>query len=166
MDNFTCNHESNYGHLGLERFSYEDQHIEVDNRMIWFLELLEERYDFEDCCFVHLHREREKVVQSFGRRWLLPNSIIRAFTIDICGVSPLKLRSRKQRRAAIELYYDVVNTKIKKYTGEQYNSYEVNLERLEADFSIFWDGIGAVGDKEKALQSLQRPSNRSRSFKI
>ena len=62
IDNYTAGHETAHGY----NLEYPDRHIEVDNRLSWFLGRLDERYP--DAYYVHLLRRREDVVQSFARR--------------------------------------------------------------------------------------------------
>jgi hypothetical protein len=67
MTNFTSGHETRSRTYGDERFAFRDQHIEVDNRLSWFLGGLHER--FPDARYVHLIRDPEAVAASYLARW-------------------------------------------------------------------------------------------------
>jgi len=69
ITNYTSAHESGR----YVDWSYQDNHIEVDNRLSWFLGTLAERYP--DSMFVHLSRNRDAVIESFTRRQTLRESV-------------------------------------------------------------------------------------------
>lgn len=37
ISNYTCGHESNWSLIGKERLNYPENHIEVDNHLVWML---------------------------------------------------------------------------------------------------------------------------------
>src|SRR4029079_4844381 len=78
--NYTVGHEQNTGRIGESRLAYPDDHIEVDNRLSWYLGGLGERYG-DDAFYVHLTREEDDVAASFSRRWKI--GIIRAYAKGI-----------------------------------------------------------------------------------
>jgi hypothetical protein len=67
ITNFTSAHESGKGKLA-GRLEYPDRHIEVDNRLSWFLASLHERYG-NDVFYVHLTRDPSATTRSFVARW-------------------------------------------------------------------------------------------------
>lgn len=68
LTNFTAGHETRARVVGFEaRMDYPNWHIEVDNRLTWFLGPLSQRYP--DAFYVHLRRDSEAVINSFVQRW-------------------------------------------------------------------------------------------------
>lgn len=76
LDNYTAAHESRAARLGFERFNYPQSHIEVDNRLTWFLGTLGKCFDEKKTFYVHLKRDFESTLDSFLDR--LRNSAYRA----------------------------------------------------------------------------------------
>jgi hypothetical protein len=68
VTNFTVAHESRVGALGAARFDYPRRHIEVDNRLSWFLGRLEQRWG-QEAFYVHLTRDVEATARSFSARY-------------------------------------------------------------------------------------------------
>ena len=74
ITNYTAAHESerrrDYGEPRdrYRSLEYPNNHIEVDNRLAWFLGTLDRRYGI-DAFYVHLLRDREEVVRSHLSRW-------------------------------------------------------------------------------------------------
>ena len=82
VSGFTSLHESRVEYLGLEeRVSYPRNHIEADNRLIWYLRFLERKYA-DRSCLVIVKRDRGKIVDSYAKRWYKTN-ILRAWTQGI-----------------------------------------------------------------------------------
>ncbi len=67
LTNYTTGHESRAGCIGDQRFSYPDQHIEVDSRLTWFLGELGLR--FPEAFYVHLRRDQEATAKSICHKW-------------------------------------------------------------------------------------------------
>lgn len=67
ITNYSSAHESRAAEYGAARFDYADQHIEIDNRLSWFLGGLEER--FPEARYVHLRRDPAADARSFAARW-------------------------------------------------------------------------------------------------
>ena len=65
--NFTAGHETRSHLLGAEHFAYPPNHIEVDNRLTWFLGRLHQA--FPDAYYVHLVRDSLAVARSFYLRY-------------------------------------------------------------------------------------------------
>src|SRR3990167_1085729 len=65
--NFTAAHESRTGFLGPGRVGYAAGHIEVDNRLSWFLGRLEEEWG-DRAFYVHLTRDNDGAARSYLRR--------------------------------------------------------------------------------------------------
>ena len=67
ISGWTAGHETNAGKLGPGRLVYPRHHIEVDNRLSWFLGRLDELYG-ASVFYVHLKRNSGATVQSFAKR--------------------------------------------------------------------------------------------------
>ena len=56
MTNITAGHETRCSLIGNLRLAYPPSHIEVDNRLSWFLGRLDCTYG-KNACYVHLQRD-------------------------------------------------------------------------------------------------------------
>lgn len=171
IENYTAAHESKgFAHgsqasLPYQDFDYPADHIEVDNRLVWFLGRLNAKYG-GDAFYVHLHRDRGAVAESFVRRWENPGTnIIRAY-----AWGPLTLSNEEagrlsaaQRRLVAEHYWDTVNENIRHFLEDKPRQITIGLDQIESGFEDFWDAIGARGDRSSALQVLRRVHNASSS---
>lgn len=151
VENYTSAHESKTGHVK-NRTDYPDNHIEVDNRLSWFLGRLEERYG-DEAFYVHLRRDRDATARSFTNRY--HQGIIEAYRKRIirgADESPMDVCRH---------YYDTVNANIELFLKTKTNWMDFWLETAEEDFREFWDRIGATGDLSAALAEWERKYNAS-----
>ncbi|MGI8536746.1 MAG: hypothetical protein ACR2K2_09665 [Mycobacteriales bacterium] len=74
LTNYMAAHESNIAKV-TGPFQYPDQHIEVDNRLAWFLPF--RGRDYPDAYYVHVTRDRDEVARSHAVR-----------SLDRLGVEP------------------------------------------------------------------------------
>ena len=72
IKNFTVSHESRE----CLDFRYNNNHIEIDNRLCWFLGRLDKYYG-DNAVYVHLQRNRNKVAKSFSKRFYYKKLISR-----------------------------------------------------------------------------------------
>lgn len=154
MLNFTCAHESRIDRLGEDRLRYPDHHIEVDNRLAWFLGRLEETYH-DDACYVHLKRNENDTAASFAKRYNA--GIIRAYSEDIL----LHLPEGHDPYAVCLDYCHTVNSNIQTFLNNKEKKMVVHLENAKADFRIFWEAMGAEGNLEEALREWDVRHNKS-----
>lgn len=148
--NFTTKHESGWGRE--DRLAYSDNHIEVDNRLSWFLGSLDERYG-NDVFYVHLVRDAEVVAGSFLRRW--GTGIIECFQREMLGShtgKPLE---------ACRCYVETVNKNIECFLHEKINALRISIETPQENFARFWNMIKAEGNMDEALHRLREHHNRS-----
>jgi len=156
ITNYSAAHESRVG-KPYDRVEYPVDHIEVDNRLSWFLGRLDRRCG-GDAFYVHLKRNREAVAESFARRY--DRGIIKAYRGRILGgggdddptVSPLDVCKH---------YWDTVNSNIDLFLKDKPRSMEFWLESAEDNFQEFWRRIGAEGDRSAALAEWNRKYNAS-----
>ena len=144
MTNFTAAHESRAKFAGSERLEYPDNHIEIDNRLSWFLGRLEQTYG-DNAYYVHLTRDARKVAESYARKMENPASIGAAHKRSILMNSP---------QEDLKVCLDVVDTmraNIEFFLRDKAHVMHVSVENAAEEFSQFWHWIGAEGDEEAAL---------------
>jgi hypothetical protein len=151
ITNYSTGHESRWGLLGVSRLAYDDQHIEVDNRLSWLLGRLEEMYG-DEAYYVHLVRDRQAVAQSYFRRRLGRESIIRAYSHGILYRSQTALEDCGD-------YYDTVNANIRLFLKDKTRVLLFDPDRAEQDFKKFWEQINAEGDLASALAEWRMAYN-------
>jgi hypothetical protein len=181
ITNHTSGHETNWGRLGDVRLDYPDDHIEIDNRLSWFLGSLAARYP--DARYVHLLRERQSVVDSFLKRWpwdpppgriamprligratgrltsgVVATSILPAFAYQIAGRrAPVP---KADRPLVAGHYVDTVTANIEAFVEGRPHR-RVDLETLAEALPGLWEWIGAEGDLDAAVAELTVRHNAS-----
>lgn len=145
LSNFSAGHETRARCIGDDRFGYPDQHIEVDNRLTWFLGELGRR--FPQARYVHLRRHREEVVDSFLHRWRT-RSIIRAFGHQL--VLHRADWPEERRRDVCRFYVDTVTANVAEFLASR-PSMTIWLHEAAAQFPSFVDWIGGEGDVAAAV---------------
>lgn len=156
IDNFSSSHESKSNHLGLERFSYPENHIEIDNRLSWLLGRLDQAYG-NDAFYVHLKREDYLVAKSFTKRY--ERGIIKAYRGGgiIMGLD----ENSDPMRVSLD-YCQTVNENIALFLKDKTHKMEFNLESYIQDFRKFWNLINAKGDYQDALAEFSVNHNASK----
>jgi hypothetical protein len=154
IDNYSASHESRVKLLGDERLNFPDNHIEVDNRLSWFLGKLGQQYG-KEAFYVHLIRDREDTANSFMKRWDYPGSIIKAYTRSIL------LTSDKNGVEYCQDYVDTVNSNINYFLRDKPLQLTIQLEDLKTGFTEFWEQIGARGNMKAALGEFDQRNNAS-----
>ncbi|NOQ89978.1 MAG: hypothetical protein GQ549_03430 [Gammaproteobacteria bacterium] len=154
ITNYTAAHESLLSQLGENRLSYPDQHIEVDNRLSWFLGRLDQHYG-DNAFYVHLKREPEAVISSFSRR--IDFGILKAYEQGIL----MHNQHRAQSEDIARDYVETVNTNINLFLKDKTQVIDVNLESIEQGFTEFWSRIKAQGKLDEALKEWGTSYNAS-----
>lgn len=159
IDGMTAGHETHKGMVE-GRLQYPDNHIESDNRLVWFLGTLDRLYADDQTFYVHLFRDPDKVAASYRDRWHITVSIVRAFYHAF-------LMNRKKPDAqtallACRLFVDTVEDNIRFFLKGRDNWIDVRVESLEEDFFRFMDKAGLQGDRAKISASLNQVSNVSK----
>lgn len=174
IENYSSAHESRSGAHPKFRLEYPDDHIEIDNRLSWFLGLVEQRYP--NAVYVHLLRDREKVARSFLRRWgsdpsqqrsvrNLPRSlrgpylgrhprgsIIEGFAYPILA-QPQRW-DVEDRLAICRFYWDTVNANISTFLRGKPHM-RIDVEEIDGRFPIFCDWIDAKVDCWAAIEEFR-----------
>lgn len=186
--NFTAGHESRADRI-VARCEYPDQHIEADNRLVWFLGTLERLYG-DDPLYVHLTRDRRAVIESHlarwnaavarsrpawllrhprmlagrTRRWLRDPESTRYPSIVRGLGREVIIRpgvfSEEDRRQVCELFVQTVEDNIEAFLAGKPNVEHVAVESFADDVKRLWHRIGAEGDLDAALAELEVRHNR------
>lgn len=152
ITNYTAGHETRSKIIDHTRFDYPDNHIEGDNRLSWFLGALDEKYG-DNAYYVHLIRDKEPTIASFGKRWKLSGSIIKAFSEGILMQQGKRLSDIEKKNVASQ-YYDTVNSNIRAFLKDKTHTTTIRLETIEEGFTQFWKDIGAEGEIDMAVKTL------------
>ncbi len=153
ISNFSAAHESRIGKMQ-KRVKYPKNHIEVDNRLSWFLGRLDHQYG-DDAFYVHQKRDRSDTAESLARG---------SYKRGIVETYRKKILLPRNNRSPIQVcrhYYETVNSNIELFLKDKSRYIEFCLESAEEDFQRFWDRIGAKGDREAALREWGRKYNAS-----
>lgn len=142
--NFKVGHESRAKQLGQQRLAYPPDHIEVDNRLSWFLGRLDAVYG-NGAVYVHLRRDPETVTESFNKRWHLSGSIMRGYA-DQVYAAPVR-----DPLAFCRDYVETVTANIELFLRDKTRKMEFWMERCATDWPDFWAMIGAEGDLDASL---------------
>jgi hypothetical protein len=147
------------------RVKYPENHIEVDNRLAYFLGRLENRYG-DDPFYVHLKRNRIETAESLSRG-SYEGGIVECYRKKIITTS-ITSNENYQREGITPVetckhYCDTVNTNIELFVKDKTKKMEFRLESAEDDFRRFWERIGAEGDMSASMQEWGRKYNASDS---
>jgi len=180
--NFTSAHESRAEILGPDRLDYPDDHIEVDNRLSWFLGSLHERYG-DDAGYVHLLRDEEQVARSYESRWpglRLPkrHPIVaarklagqlrhgdNAASLPVAfsqGIVMRKHVDRDQRIVGCRLMVRTVNDNVALFLRDRPHHLTLRLEEGADGFQQLWERFGREGDLDAARREFGTRHNASR----
>lgn len=154
--NVTAAHESR-AHLLRRRLDYPDNHVEVDNRLAWFLGGLEKRYG-DDPLYVHLTRDAEETAESYSHRWRGPVSLVRAYGSGIVQGR----RSLQRDEDWLEVSRScvaTVNENIEAFLSTKTKVVHATLGDLRSGFDEMWKRAGLEGDLAAAHEELTRRHN-------
>ena len=152
---YSVGHEENVCLTGEDRFSYPDNHIEVDNRLSWLLGRLDSRHN-SSTFYVHLTRDPKKVYESYFRRRNRFRTIVNAYHEGIL------MRADAVSQDSCKDLVHTIDANIKLFLKDKEEcSVTVSLENIESDFFEFIRRIGAEIDEEKALKALRTSHNSS-----
>jgi hypothetical protein len=168
MKNYTAAHESNsrWLHKGVKEpyrhLKFPENHVEVDNRLSWFLGTLEKNYG-KEAFYVHLLRRPEEVARSLMVRG--EESILFSFTFGILQYfSEARNLSNEQRYEIGFQYWDTVNNNIELFLRDKPHQITMWLHDINDPFRQFWRSIGAEGDLEAAIAEWEIHHNATKSW--
>ena len=153
ITNFTSAHESR-SNLNID---YPENHIEIDNRLSWFLGRLEKKYG-DNAKYVHLKRNPDKVANSMLNRY--NKGIMKGYHKRI-----LLFKPNATKLEICEDYVHTVNSNIEAFLKDKTHVMEMNIENFSEDFKKFWNFIDAKGNLEQALEELSKKHNVSKKYK-
>jgi hypothetical protein len=161
ITNFTAGNETRIREVGhRNRVDYPPNHIEVDNRLSWFLGALDETYG-DNARYVHFAWNREATSRLFERRYYprpekkLRIKLIHAFAHSIVYAG----EAFDPATEVAQHYWDTVTANIRLFLKDKTHVMEFGLESAREDFPKFWDWIGAEGDMQAALAEFYDPEN-------
>lgn len=157
--NFTAAHESRSDHID-GRLDYPDQHVEVDNRLSWFLGSLERHYG-DDPLYVHLTRDPEETAESYAERFRGKASLVRAFGQGVIQRTEPPADDAT-RLAVSRLCIATITDNIEAFLRGKSKVVHASLPDLQPGFDEMWERIGAEGDLDAAHADLKLRHNRRR----
>lgn len=162
-DNYTSGHETLIHKHPAERFDYPDDHIEVDNRLSWFLGELDRRFG-DEAHYVHLTRDPEAVAVSYAKRWPKLElghdpGIMGAYAH---GVFNTGRWPEVDRLDLARSYVSTVTANIDLFLRNRPHVSRADVATLPADVERIWDEIGATGDLRRAIALASSHDNPSR----
>ena len=153
IKNFTISHESREN---LD-FKYDTNHIEIDNRLCWFLGRLDKNYG-DNAIYVHLKRDLDKVAESFSQRFYYKRGISLAYKYNLLRTKQISGKSD------IEICRDLVKTceeNILFFLENKSQVIKIDVENFREGIKKFWTFIDAEGDLNRALQELEIKRNKT-----
>lgn len=150
LEGYSADHESRARRPFAERLNYPKWHIEADNRLLFFLMQLEDKYG-DNALYIYLERDAEAVAKSYAGRWHLTVSIVRTFTHGI------KMASRVTKPDIIDHCRDFVNysdDSFRRFLSRRSNVVFMDVSDLEGEFPKLCDALG-VATPEKSLEELR-----------
>ncbi|MFT4731593.1 MAG: hypothetical protein ACI89W_000603 [Gammaproteobacteria bacterium] len=159
ITNFSSAHESRVNQLSSTKLDYPTQHIEIDNRLIWFGAALDNKYG-DSAKYVHLTRDKHKVAASYAERWNLSESIVKAYGHGIL----MKPKIAKSERLDICLdYVEFVESQIELFLKDKPNYIKISVEELSTGYAQLFDFIGAEGDLNAGLNEFEKKHNKNKT---
>ena len=137
---------------------YPDSHIEIDNRLGWFLGRLDKNYKDEPT-FIHLKRNPEKVA----------NSCLNRFNTGIMRAYHKRILLFKPEASKFDIcmdYVKTINSNIESFLKDKTKKMEVHVENFEEDYKKFWNLINAEGNLNESIKQLYKKHNPSRKYKL
>jgi hypothetical protein len=158
LDGFTSEHESKSNKLGEARLVYQNNHIESDNRLFWFIEKLTQNYG-NTSILVIVNRDKEKIVNSYSKRWGKVN-ILKSYSQGIL-MRPLAENSTKIVRDYVNHVYDTLF-----FYQERWCKYiEIDIENPEEGMRDLLKYVDQENKLDIILSHLnEKKSNTSRGF--
>lgn len=154
ISNYTVGHETQTRISGPSRTAYPANHIEVDNRLLWFLDRLP-----DDAFYVHLTRDKQKIVNSFVSRYHHKSKgILRAWKKHVLCNTKDSLE---------DVAWDYVNTgmnTIDTFISRRRLTMMMDIDTITDVWPEFWTRIGAEGDYEKSIQEFSIHHNSTQDF--
>lgn len=156
LTNYTSGHETRCRVLGEARVDYPENHIEVDNRLSFFLGALEKKYG-DDAIYIHLRREPDAVARSYNTRWHVAEGIMKGWAVGLARQTQFGVNTAR-------FMVDTIEENITAFLRDKSKVMVINLETLQDQLPAFLDLIGAEGDLKAALAAVSETHNASTSI--
>lgn len=142
LTNYTVGHES----CKIYDLEYTDNHIEIDNRLSWFLGSLSKKYP--SAFYVHLTRDPEATATSF-LNWkpYTGRKILPAY------VNAMKQGKHRGVQAEAASLVETVNDNITEFLRDKPHV-TLQIENPEPGLQQLWAAIGADGDLAACLKAM------------
>ena len=150
LTSHSCSHESLTHLTGPARLDFAPNHIEIDNRLAWFLGRLDAHWG-QNAAYVHLRRNPEEVAQSFTQR--AHQGIIKGYRESILARS-LNLARGTPLIDICRDYVDTVTANIHLFLKDKPHKMNMTLETMPRDFDHLLAWIDAKGDLAAARAEL------------
>ncbi len=151
ITNYSSGHESLIREVGNMRFAYPKNHIEIDNRLSFFLGALDEKYG-DEAIYIHLTRDADAVARSYNARWHVAESLMKGWGVGIARQTDFGVRTAKFMVHTIE-------QNIKHFLRDKSKKMVIHLETLNEQFPDFLDLIEAEGDRSEMTAVLAKTYN-------
>jgi len=158
IENYTCGHESRAQMTGEERLNYPDNHIEIDNRLSWFLGRLDEKYG-DDAIYIHLKRDERAVAASYFKRRFFQLGIMGAYSHGIL------MKYTCDEKDADDLI-KTVNTNINYFLKDKSKKMVLDLENVSEDFIAFVQLINGKTQINNSVNVFNNNFNSKPKFKL
>ena len=156
--NYTTGHESHRGDFrAMSSLDYPDSHVEVDNRLSWFLPALGEKYP-DDVLWVHLRRDLEMQAISYSKRHTWKGALVLAYGHGLMQRGR-EYTDEELPEVALAMVTNIT-ANVEAFCRDK-PSVDVWIEDPEPGFRHVWDMAHAQGDIEEALAQYQTKHNAS-----
>jgi hypothetical protein len=136
--------------------NYPDNHIEVDNRLSWFLGRLDSKYG-NNATYIHLQRNLLDTANSFTKRY--NSGIMKAYREGVLMAAEIPAK-----KAAAD-YCKTVGENIRHFLKNKTHVMDFYLEHAKRQFPLFWQWIHADGDLDAALKEWDIKYNFTKAVK-
>jgi len=154
ITNYTTGHET--GRIAGYDLVYPQRHIEVDNRLSWFLGRLHEKYP--DAFYLHLRRDVVAVSKSFASRGARRAGLLGGFILALKQGRHADLTAHGLKSSARQLV-ETIEANLRHFLRDKPHMV-ISIESAADTFPDFWKRIAAEGSLDAARKELTRRYNR------
>lgn len=160
-----CTHATNYksGHESVcmrHGLDFPDNYIEVNNRLVWFMGLLDQKYP--DARYVHLYRDPHEVAISHTERCKQPFQVAFAWRKAIRCAWHVKKGRDEERKLLTDCreFVDAINANIDVFLRTLPPTRYIKVDIDQPDmFQHFWTWAGLEGDIDEAMNTFKKRHN-------
>ena len=157
IKNYTSSHESKNHLFGKERLNYPNNHIEVDNRLSWFLGSMDKKYG-NDAYYVHLKRDTLNVAKSYLERWEF--GITKSYHNGI--ILGIDNNSDYNKLDVCVDMCNTINNNIELFLKDKTKKMTINIETAKDDFVNFCNDINVAVNMDNAISEFNIKYNFSK----